>query len=624
MKDKRIYNILGLFFAVMLIFAACEKEDPVTLEAQNETWKVTDITSTSATLSGLIVAEGDGYTEYGVCLNTATEPTVDNTKIVADEIDGAVYKVNAADLEHLTKYYVRAYVINTAGTISYGEETTFTTLANIATVDISEASNIEGKAATINADVPYDGKDNVTEKGICWATTENPTTEDNVIKSANVGTGTFTTSMTKLDGATTYYVKAYAVNKMGTAYSSQIEFTTLVASPTITTDKTENVTKTTLDVYGTVVVDGGATVTERGFCWATTENPTTAGSKLAASTAELGEYNLTIDNLEPGTEYYIRAYAINSAGTEYGDNLKVKTVTDIQKLYLPGDYQVASGYSDGDWSPDKAPFIMNTKENKIVEGYVYFAGAASFKFTSDKDWDHTNYGAGASAGKLSTDPTAGNLSISEAGLYKLTVDISKLEYTITKVDWRLIGGAVGGWSDGDEVDMIYNKQLKQLVATASLAQDLLKFRANRDWGINYGDDGADGKLEPDGANIDIATAGTYTVMLDLNTKVDGNDENLKLAYTYAVTQWGVIGDAVGGWDNDINMTPDIATNTWTYTGDFAAGVFKFRANDDWAVNLGGTTDALSQDGPNIEVTTAGKYTVVLNLANGTYTMTAAK
>ncbi len=140
-----------------------------------------------------------------------------------------------------------------------------------------------------------------------------------------------------------------------------------------------------------------------------TENPEVGETnKKVFAKAGLGSYNVKIEGLEPGTEYFIRSYAVNSEGVAYGNNFKVKTVTDIQKLYVPGGYQKASGYGADDWKPENAPFIMNTKDNKVLEGYVYFAGASEFKLTSAPDWDHTNYGDGGE-GKLSA--SGGNLSV---------------------------------------------------------------------------------------------------------------------------------------------------------------------------------------------------------------------
>ncbi|PIF04669.1 MAG: hypothetical protein CSA36_09100, partial [Draconibacterium sp.] len=359
MKVK-ILNITISFFGLLFLFAACEKSDNEMLEKQMNAWQVRNVTSTSAEISGMIVADGTkdatGYAELGVCWSKKENPTVADAKASVNTRDKAVYWVKAEKLEHLTKYYARAYTISKDKTVTYGEQTSFTTLANVPYVSINAATEVKGKSVVITYNLTRDGKSKVKEKGICWGTKQNPTTDDNTLKADNQNIGEMSFNVENLVGNTVYFVRAYAINGIGIAYSKEITFTTNVASPTLTTDSTKNVTKTSLDVYGTVVASGGADVTERGFCWAMTENPEVGETnKKVFAKAGLGSYNVKIEGLEPGTEYFIRSYAVNSEGVAYGNNFKVKTVTDIQKLYVPGGYQKASGYGADDWKPENAP-----------------------------------------------------------------------------------------------------------------------------------------------------------------------------------------------------------------------------------------------------------------------------
>ncbi len=186
-----------------------------------------------------------------------------------------------------------------------------------------------------------------------------------------------------------------------------------------------------------------------------------------------------------------------------------------------------------------------------------------------------------------------------------------LEYSATKVDWRLIGDAIGGWGDENEIDMVYNKSKRQLVATAVFADGSFKMRANRDWGINFGDNGANGSLDYDGADIS-ASAGTYTFIALLSNRNYNK---------WVLTKWGLIGDATGSWSEDIDMTPDVANNTWTFKGDLKKGKIKFRANDGWDINLGGDINNLSFGGDDIKIDEAGNYTIVLDLVNSKCTIT---
>ena len=102
------------------------------------------------------------------------------------------------------------------------------------TVTISAATNITATTATIGGNVTDDGGVTVSSRGICWSTNLNPTISDS--KTSNsTGTGSFSSSLTGLTQGATYYLKAYAINSIGTAYSSQTTFTTAlpVATPVV-------------------------------------------------------------------------------------------------------------------------------------------------------------------------------------------------------------------------------------------------------------------------------------------------------------------------------------------------------------------------------------------------------
>lgn len=91
-------------------------------------------------------------------------------------------------------------------------------------------------------------------------------------------------------------------------------------SPTVTTSSVTNIATNSGLGNGNVTDDGGATITERGICWNTSPNPTTANSKSIA-TGTTGAFSADIHSLTTGTTYYVRAYATNSVGTSYGSEV---------------------------------------------------------------------------------------------------------------------------------------------------------------------------------------------------------------------------------------------------------------------------------------------------------------
>jgi len=284
----------------------------------------TSITATSAVLGGNVTSDGNStVTEKGVCYSLTVNPTIANTKVPIGSGTGAFSKP-ITGLTAGTTYYVKAYAINSKGT-AYGEQIVFTTAqALLATVVTSEASSVSATSAVLGGNVTGDGNAEVTENGICYATSGNPTTSNTKV-SIGTGTGTFSKTVTGLAAGTKYYVRAYAVNSKGTAYGSQISFTTTQSSvATVTTASATNVASASVVLGGNVTSDGNATVTERGVCYATAQNPTTSNSKLAMGSGT-GTFSNTVTGLTTNTTYYARAYAINNKGTAYGNQVSFTT-----------------------------------------------------------------------------------------------------------------------------------------------------------------------------------------------------------------------------------------------------------------------------------------------------------
>lgn len=150
-----------------------------------------------------------------------------------------------------------------------------------------------------------------------------------------------------------------------------------INTPTVTTGEVTNIESTTATCSGNVKADGGATVTARGVCWSTAENPTTSDSKTTDGTGK-GTYTSNLTELSPNTQYYARAYATNSKGTAYGEQRAFKTqeldictkVTDVVfRRYLIENYDYNG---DGKVTTDEAKMI--TKIEIAGEGITSFAG----------------------------------------------------------------------------------------------------------------------------------------------------------------------------------------------------------------------------------------------------------
>ncbi|MDL2255549.1 SusF/SusE family outer membrane protein [Parabacteroides sp. OttesenSCG-928-G06] len=179
-----------------------------------------------------------------------------------------------------------------------------------------------------------------------------------------------------------------------------------------------------------------------------------------------------------------------------------------------------------------------------------------------------------------------------------------------------IPGNHQGWNPAT-APQLYTENMDMVYTGFAYLDGEYKYTSAPDWDhTNYGN-GGEGLLSDDGGAGNLnAPAGFYYLKADLNL----------LTYTQTATVWGLIGDATpGGWDNSTPMTYDRASNTWTVTTDMSAGSFKFRANNEWTLNLGGNTDNLTFDGDNITIE-AGNYTFTLTLTNPKegYTCTVVK
>jgi hypothetical protein len=151
------------------------------------------------------------------------------------------------------------------------------------------------------------------------------------------------------------------------------------------------------------------------------------------------------------------------------DNLKsartpLKSIVQYPVIYVPGNYQQAGGYSEGDWSPDAAPTLASVNSDNNYEGYIYFAaGNAEYKFTQGPNWD-VNWGDDNGDGTLETN--GANLIAPESGMYKINVNLNNFSYTSVKTDWGIIGDATAGDWDTD-TDMEFNPRNTGMAISSS-------------------------------------------------------------------------------------------------------------------------------------------------------------
>ncbi len=303
-------------------------QNPYTTVPGVTTVKPAILTGTSISVGGNIIsAGGDTLTARGICWSLTRPPVASMIPKIEDVINKnqlGAYSATVTGLQPNTKYYIRAYAINSYG-VGYGNLDSITT-PTLPTVLTLPTSGITSNKAVGAGKVTNDGGAPIQSRGICWGSTRNVDISGAHIASGS-GTGSFNGTISGLAGNTRYYIRAYAMNVAGIAYGAIDSLKTQAPQyPTVTTISVDNVKDSSSVITGTVVDDGGALVNERGFCWNTTGLPTISDNHLAEGTGT-GNFTQLIKNLIPETKYYVRAYAVNSVGIVYGAPLEFTTFT---------------------------------------------------------------------------------------------------------------------------------------------------------------------------------------------------------------------------------------------------------------------------------------------------------
>ncbi len=372
------------------------------------TGEVTDITTTTVKISGSVVSDGGAtVTEFGVCWSHMTNPSISSSHIQSSGNNMSDFTVNVSGLTANVKYYARAYAKNSVG-VGYGNIVTFVTNTEVSvpTVTTNDVTGITQTTAVCGGTVVSNGGADITAKGVCWSTDQNPTISDEHTSNGE-GNGAFTSSLTNLSPNTTYYVRAYATNSEGTAYGSQVSFVTKsYSAPTVITHSISNITETSALCGGNVTDNGGMTVTSRGVCWSTSQNPTINDSHTLDGSG-LGTFTSDITGLSPNTTYYVRAYATNSAGTGYGTQKSLTTQGNTpppqtwENGILPGLFSI-SETQQVHFSQGNLQYQASTNTWKFADNQYDYIGATNSNLSSTYSgwidlfaWGTSGYNHGA-------------------------------------------------------------------------------------------------------------------------------------------------------------------------------------------------------------------------------------
>ena len=181
--------------------------------------------------------------------------------------------------------------------------------------------SITPTSAYIVGSITADGGASVSSRGFVYGTSSNPTLSNTVLYKGSGG-GAFNGTLTGLTPNTTYYVRAYATNSSGTGYGNEVTFQTPPNYvPELITTNLSGVTQTTFTSGGTITNDGGSAIIARGIVYGTSSNPTLSSNTVLTLGSGTGSFIGNVTGLSPNTVYFVRAYATNSVGTGYGEEV---------------------------------------------------------------------------------------------------------------------------------------------------------------------------------------------------------------------------------------------------------------------------------------------------------------
>lgn len=357
-----------LLLILFAIFHSCDREYDFTgtnTEAVT-TVEILNIAKNTATVnSKLNTLNGSTLVQRGVCYATTSNPTTSSYKQIDNTgNDIGSFSITLLNLKADTKYFVRAFATTAQGT-AYGKELSFTTLkptlASITTIPIN---NITASSAYSGGNITDNGGATVTERGIVFSSVNTVPTLSDTKRTSGSGSGSYSLQINGLSSGQQYYVRAYAITTAGVSYGNVVSFRTLsIPQNVLTTDVIINSSNFSATVYGSVGSDGGAVISSRGFVYSTTlANPVLGSAQSFSVSGTVGSFSGTLSSIQPGTTYYVRAYATNAYGTAYGIVKTFKIDLAVGQTY--GGGKIAYLLQSGD-----PGYILGEQHGIIIPAY---------------------------------------------------------------------------------------------------------------------------------------------------------------------------------------------------------------------------------------------------------------
>lgn len=349
----RISSLIVLVF----IYISCKdrtKVDPNPIDISDIT--ASDIQVYSAKLTSSITKVGtEQISEHGFAYSKTSEsPTTSDVTLKLGSVDPTTpTPINFAgtlnNLEPKTEYFVRAFASTAAGTY-FSKTTKFTTSDIIQPVVKTDGfENVTHNAARLKGSITTKGTHAISEYGLVWGATADPTTSNTTKSSTKADIANFPSNFTanadNLTPNTTYHFRAYVISNNVTSYGANTSFKTgEIMQPKPETGNATDITTSSAKLAATIASGGTLPISERGVVWATTANPTTSNFKASINgnvTNFPASYEVNANNLSLNTVYNYRAYVISEGVTTYGENKTFRTQDAFQPKVVTEEAKAA-------------------------------------------------------------------------------------------------------------------------------------------------------------------------------------------------------------------------------------------------------------------------------------------
>lgn len=247
--------------------------------------------------------------------------------------------------------------------------------SQVPVITTTQVTDITALSATSGGEIISDGGAPVVSRGVCWGVDIDPTIEGSKTED-EAENGVFTSTISNLQPGTSYYVRAFATNSVGTGYGLSTTFTTSSGQTTVTTATITGITANTAISGGNISNDGGLSITARGVIWDTTEDlSVTSYLGKSSDGSGTGEFTSQIYGLQPETTYFLRAYATNSVSTTYGAIVEFTTTSGSPSL--PDNHHSLLG------NPSSAVTNVLYADNYLMEKPQYHLSYSNSRLTAN-------------------------------------------------------------------------------------------------------------------------------------------------------------------------------------------------------------------------------------------------